>query len=163
MYGCAYQKGSIGQNTHFPTMAFTMFHNESFQPGLEERLTNLTMEEFLADGRVPVVNNEDADLTLTGRIKNYRRSILALDSNNDVSLYQISISVDMNVLNTHTLGTVGHYPDINMSTTYEPQRSSIEFETEIEAQKRLLEDLSEEIVYRLMDKDKTISNYNKYN
>ncbi len=156
LLGCANQKEILGKNEHYPSISITLFHNDSFQPGLEEILTNLTMEEFLADGRLKVENDAEAELDISGRIKKYTRTALALDANDNVTLYQLVVSVDVNVLDTHTLETVAHYPNINVNTTYVPQRSDIEFETEIDAQQRLMEDLAEEIVYQLIDKDRKI-------
>lgn len=156
LFGCANQKEILGKNEHYPTISITMFHNDSFEPGLEEKLTNLTIEEFLADGRLPVENDSDSELTIRGSIKKYTKKVLALDSNDNVSLYQLAVSVDINVLDTRTLETVAHYSNINVNTTYVPQRSDIEFETETDAQQRLMEDLAEEIVYQLVDKDRKI-------
>ena len=151
--GCAHYHSSLGKNEKYQTLAVNLFHNDSFQLGLEEKLTNSMIEELLADGRVDVENESNAELIIDGRIKRYTRSILSLDSNDNVTLYQLTISVDIDVLNTQSKETIVRIPNINTSTTYVPTRSNIEFETETDAQKRLLEDLSEEIVYQLLDKN----------
>lgn len=49
-----------------------MFENQTAEPGLEEIATQLTQEEFLADGRVRIVQKRDADLILKGTIVNYQ-------------------------------------------------------------------------------------------
>jgi hypothetical protein len=157
-YGCAFHNGDLGEN-HSSPLCIELFHNDSFQPGLEEKLTKIIVEEFLADGRVPIVNDNDSELTMKGIIKSYTRTILTVDGNDNVSLYQLAITVDLNVLNTQTSETISHNQSIQVTTTYVPQRSNIEFETESVAQKRLLEDLAEEIVYQLLDKDKKIKNF----
>lgn len=48
-----------------------MFENETAEPGLEEVATQLTQEEFLADGRVKIVQKRDADLILKVTISDY--------------------------------------------------------------------------------------------
>ena len=156
--GCAHQKGTIGRYDHYPSINISTFHNDTFQPGLEEKLTNQLTEEFLADGRVSV-ENANKEINIAGRIKKYTRIILAVNGKDDVTLYQLSISVDLHVLDIYSVNTIAHYPNINVTTTYVPQRSNIEFETETDAQVRLLEDLAEEIVYQLLDKDKKILTY----
>lgn len=48
-----------------------MFETRAYEPGLEERLTQKTIDEFLIDGRVKVVRPQQADLILVGRIEEY--------------------------------------------------------------------------------------------
>ena len=161
--GCANQRSNIRSNNDSPSLSVILFHNDTFQPGLEEKLTNLTIEEFLADGRAVVENDSDAEILLEGRIKKYTRSILSLDGNDDVNLYQLAISVDIPILNSHSKETIGFLSNVNITTTYVPKRNDIEFETETEAQNRLLEDLAEEIVYQLLDRNKKILTKNNIN
>jgi hypothetical protein len=49
-----------------------MFGNDTAEPGLEEVATQLVQEEFLADGRVRIVQKRDADLIVRATIKDYR-------------------------------------------------------------------------------------------
>lgn len=49
-----------------------MVKNKTTEPGIEEVVTRLTQEEFLADGRVNVVKKRDADLEIIAEIETYR-------------------------------------------------------------------------------------------
>lgn len=48
-----------------------MFENRSYEPGLEEKLTRLTQEEFWVDGRLDVVRRENADVVLVGKLQTF--------------------------------------------------------------------------------------------
>src|SRR2546426_6873593 len=58
-----------------------MVQNKSTEPGVEEVVTRLAQEEFLADGRVRIVPKEQADLQLVATIKEWR--VLVDSYNND--------------------------------------------------------------------------------
>jgi len=47
------------------------FQNQSYEPGVEEKLTRLTQEEFLADGRLDIVSSTNADAVLVGKIERF--------------------------------------------------------------------------------------------
>jgi len=47
------------------------FKNMSYEPGLEEKITRLTQEEFLSDGRLDVVTPARADVVLVGTIEKF--------------------------------------------------------------------------------------------
>jgi hypothetical protein len=48
-----------------------IFKNLSYEPGLEEKLTRLTQEEFLVDGRLDVVARGNADAVLVGTLERF--------------------------------------------------------------------------------------------
>jgi len=145
--GCATQKGSLSYSGERPEIAVEMFHNQSFQPGLEEKLTRILNEELLSDGRYNLVNDTDTTgYTLVGNITQYKRNIVSVDSNDKVTLYQISLAVDINI---HKSDKNYTYKGIYVNTTYVPLRDNIDYESESDAQERLMEDLAEEISYRI--------------
>ena len=53
-----------------------IFENQSTQPGLEEIGTRMTIEEFLADGRLEVVTQpKDADLVVKVKLQDYNSTV----------------------------------------------------------------------------------------
>ena len=48
-----------------------MAQNTSFEPGVEETLTQILQREFLADGRLSVARKQDADIQLSATITDY--------------------------------------------------------------------------------------------
>jgi len=47
------------------------FENRSYEPGLEEKLTRFTQEEFLVDGRLDVTRRPSADAVLVGKLQRF--------------------------------------------------------------------------------------------
>lgn len=74
--GCRYQ-----WQAPFPSsiskIAIPTFLNETFEYGLEETLTSLVKEEFLLDGRLDIVEENEADLILKGRVDYYLKELLS--------------------------------------------------------------------------------------
>ncbi|MCX8036709.1 MAG: LPS assembly lipoprotein LptE [Candidatus Sumerlaeia bacterium] len=57
--------------THINSIYIVTFENRSYEPGIEEKLTKLTQEEFLLDGRLTVTTRPNADAILAGKIQYY--------------------------------------------------------------------------------------------
>ncbi|MDI6784737.1 MAG: LptE family protein [bacterium] len=134
------------------TVNVQMFKNETFQYGMEEKLTNAIIKELIADRRLQVVNHaEQADAVLSGTITNYTRNILAADRAGDVDLYSISLTASFVLKDTRTNEIIRQQKAVLATTTYVPKRSRIEFEREQDARNRLLTDLADEIVYRIFE------------
>src|SRR4030042_1250910 len=77
--GCAHiPLSNLPSSVH--TVYVQMFKNETFQYGMEEKLTNAIIKELIMDKRLQVATNaEHADASLSGTITNYTRTILATD------------------------------------------------------------------------------------
>jgi len=57
-----------------------MFQNQSYETGIEEIATRLVIEEFLADGRLDVVEKDDADLIVKVSLIDYNSAPDAFES-----------------------------------------------------------------------------------
>ncbi len=134
------------------TVYVQMFKNQSFQYGMEERLTNAIIKELIADRRLRVVNSpEQADAILSGTILNYTRDVLAFDRDGDVEMYTLALTASFVLEDSRTNEIIRQRKTVLANTTYIPKRSRIEFETEQEARYRLLPDLADEIVNRIFE------------
>ena len=49
-----------------------MIENLSYEPGVEEKLTRMIVEEFWADGRLDVVRRGNADVVLVGKLRKFQ-------------------------------------------------------------------------------------------
>ena len=152
---CAGLNRNISASIKLPssihTVAVQMFKNDTYQYGMEEKLTNLVIEELLADGRIKVINNpETADAVLSGRIINYFRENIAADRSGVVDLYRITLTASVTLKQTKPEKIIRQAKQVTVTTTYVPKRSRIEFEKEQDARTRLLSDLAEEIVYLIL-------------
>lgn len=57
--------------SHINSIYIVTFENRSYEPGIEEKLTRLTQEEFLLDGRLNVAVRPNADAILAGKIQKF--------------------------------------------------------------------------------------------
>ena len=93
--GCRYQ-----WQAPFPSsiskIAMPTFLNETFEYGLEETLTSLVKEEFLLDGRLDIVEENEADLILEGRIDYYLKELLSGAAGAEE--YRIRIGVEVSLI-----------------------------------------------------------------
>ncbi len=93
--GCRYQ-----WQPPFPSsiskIAMPTFLNETFEYGLEETLTSLVKEEFLLDGRLDIIEENEADLILEGRIDYYLKELLSGAAGAEE--YRIRIGVEVSLI-----------------------------------------------------------------
>lgn len=75
-----------------------MIQNKTTTTGLEETVTRLTQEEFLADGRVDVVPKRSADLQLLAIIKSYDVVIEDTDNDNIPQTQEVRVMTELKLL-----------------------------------------------------------------
>lgn len=93
------------------------FVNNTTQYGLEEKLTLQVIDEFIRDGRLAVVNNEnEANGIVTGEISKYILQPLTYDANNVVEQYKLWVLVTVSFVDR----------DHNLTLWTEPNMEGIE-------------------------------------
>ena len=93
--GCRYQ-WQIPFPSSISKIAMPTFLNETFEYGLEETLTSLVKEEFLLDGRLDIVEENEADLILEGRVDYYLKELLSGAAGAEE--YRIRIGVEVSLI-----------------------------------------------------------------
>jgi outer membrane lipopolysaccharide assembly protein LptE/RlpB len=95
--GCGYHFAGRGSTLppHIKTIAIPHFENKTYEPRLEDFITNLVVNEFHSDGRLKVAQKAEADALLTGRIISYEAVPLSIDRFQRVQEYRIRIRFDM--------------------------------------------------------------------
>lgn len=68
-----------------------------YRPRLETDVTKGVSNRYLFDGNLKPVKSENADLTLKGELKEFRRDPLRYDESNNVQEYRINILVDLSL------------------------------------------------------------------
>ena len=84
--GCAYTTHS-SLDPQYRTIAVNAFRNYSPEYDLQAPLTNAIIRKFITDGRLEVVNNQEADLVLDGVILNYALKGLIYDAQDEVTQF----------------------------------------------------------------------------
>jgi hypothetical protein len=103
IFGCGYQ--FVGRASGLPPeirrIAFPTFENDTFEPLLDERLTEAVKKGFMARPRLQVVNSTyDADAVFKGRIKSFHLVPLSFDSQNEAAEYRVKILADFSLQNS---------------------------------------------------------------
>ncbi|KPK70418.1 hypothetical protein AMJ82_03430 [candidate division TA06 bacterium SM23_40] len=80
---------------HIQTISIPMMGNETVEYGLEERLTEQLVEEFIKDNHLRVVDPGESDSVLEGSVSDYRRSAYSYDQQEQVIQYQVEIWVNI--------------------------------------------------------------------
>ena len=92
--GCSTQNQYLRKDLQQTDLVVEMFKNQSFQPGLEEKLTRILSEEFLSDGRYHLVNEDisSSGIRLKGTITQYKRNIIETNRANSRELKAIYLN-----------------------------------------------------------------------
>ena len=84
--GCGYTtKSSLDEQ--YQTIFVSAFQNTSRQYDLQAPLTNAVTRKFITDGRLQVVNHDEADLVLEGVIRGYHLKGITYDSDDEVTQF----------------------------------------------------------------------------
>ncbi|MBD3257243.1 hypothetical protein GF377_02330 [candidate division GN15 bacterium] len=93
--GCGvYTLNPRGQST-VSTMYVAPFDNETAEYGLADRLTEIIIDAFIADGSIRVVAESEAEAVLLGTLTNYERQVQKYDQNDQVETYKIVMDFDI--------------------------------------------------------------------
>lgn len=76
------------------TIAIPVFINGTNEPSLDVEVTRAVVQEFLADGRLRVVDLDGADLALRGRVTKFESSALSYTPESYVQQYRVRIVAD---------------------------------------------------------------------
>ncbi len=124
------------------------FRNTSRLPGAQAELTPLVVDEFLADGRLDVVQNERADARLEGRIKSFRdySSASSGDRFPLVNTMEMECVIELwDPYDRDRVMPIARYHVPAVIQYFSDTRRSIE-ETQTEARERLMRQMAKNIV-----------------
>lgn len=96
---CGYRLSGTGQLVPegTRTIAVPGFINNTNEPYVDIEVTKAVADEFIADGRLRVVDVESADVVLRGRVVKYEVVALSYTTGSYVQQYRVRIVVDANL------------------------------------------------------------------
>lgn len=96
---CGYRLSGTGSlvPSDVRTIAVPAFINNTNEPYVDVEVTRAVVYEFMADGRLKVVDVESADIALRGKIMKYELVPLSYTAASIVQQYQVKIVVDANL------------------------------------------------------------------
>lgn len=115
--GCGYSVSS-SLDEKWQTIYVAPFLNQSKEYGLQAPLTNALRRKFMADGRLRVVDREDADLLLEGIILDYRLDGLTFDERDEVTQFLTVVTAGARLTDRRTGEIIWQEPMITGETSY---------------------------------------------
>ncbi|MBN2406873.1 MAG: hypothetical protein JXJ19_04175 [Elusimicrobia bacterium] len=141
---------------HIQTVRIEPFRNQTQQVRLSTDLTDLVVDKFIKEGRLSVVDTQNADSTLIGTIIEYTKMPIAYDENFVAQEYQLTMIVNLKYndniqkLKMWEDKKEGLSGGMEAWVKYYVGQDPVIAETEEEARQRLLEDLSTKILHRTL-------------
>ena len=160
--GCGYTTQSLLPN-NFKSIYVDNFKNKisitaeqsnlrmyaGYRPGMETDLTKAIRDCFLFDGNLKVANEDNADLTLLGELKDFKKEGLRYDKNDNVEEYRIKLIVDLELKDVKALKTLWKEKEFSGETTYRTGGSLAK--SEEAAIKDAISDLARRVVERTVE------------
>lgn len=91
---CAYTIKSVLPD-NIQTVSISVFKNGTYEYGLEERLADKVIQEFISHGRLKVANVDDADAFIKGEILAYNLLTVKTDAYNNPVEKELSILLEI--------------------------------------------------------------------
>jgi len=97
--GCGYHLVGTGNTLppHIKTIHIPVFENTSSQPEIHRQLTSFVLQSFISDGRLKIVNKDEADLIVDATLSYYNLRNVAFSSQDLVSDIIIELEIDLKV------------------------------------------------------------------
>jgi hypothetical protein len=92
--GCGYTLSSV-LPAHIKTIAIPTFANNTVEHGLADDVTQSLIDGFLADKKLRLERERDADSVLRGTVLAYRNRVYAYDPNEIATQYEIVLIVQV--------------------------------------------------------------------
>ena len=148
LFGCAspYKPAPQILPTYIKKIAVRPFVNNTPQYGLEDKLTLKLIDEFVRDGRLVLVNNEnEADGVVIGEIKRYILQPLTYDANMVANQYKLWVIFNIYFVDKKNNVTLWEEPNLEgIQIFYDP--SQVGGKTENEVREIIWENISRDIV-----------------
>ncbi|MBX7258987.1 MAG: DUF799 domain-containing protein [Candidatus Hydrogenedentes bacterium] len=115
--GCGYSTES-SLDPQYQSIFVPAFKNMSREYDLQAPLTNAVIRKFIADGRLHVTDEQDADLILEGVILGYNLKGFTYDEDDEVTNYLVEVSAGARLIDRKTGNTLWVEPRISGNTSY---------------------------------------------
>ena len=97
--GCGVYTFNPKGKSDISTIAVEPFDNQTQEYGLTDRLTEVIIDAFIADGNMKVVPLDDAQAVLTGTLLSYERAVETFDENDQVEQYKVIMDFEIALKN----------------------------------------------------------------
>lgn len=147
VYGCGYTNRSLISH-NINSIYIPIFDNLTFRRGIEFDLTKAIKNEIMTKTNLRIVNKEDADTVLYGRVKDFKEVLLTQDVTDNIVESRVALFVDFKLVDRRTNRTLIAKENIKQDTEFIVRRG----ETLESATEEGILDIAETIVNCLEEK-----------
>lgn len=129
-----------------------MFKNHSYEPGVEELVTSYTVDEFLADGRLDVVQKNKADIAIEGSIRSFNIQATSFEDDEFPSVSTADATADIVVWETmgNSKRKIGELKKVTASVSFISDPRRVIEEVDVDVKDRLMRELARRIVLEVI-------------
>ena len=95
--GCGPYSFRPGGKATIQSLAVERFDNRTAEYGLEDRITNVVIDAFIADGTIKILPADGAEALLSASLAEYRREPHEFDENDQVIRLKVTMSFDVSM------------------------------------------------------------------
>lgn len=129
------------------TVDVPMFVNRTAEPAIEEDATIFTQEEFLADGRLDLVREGEADAIVSVELTDFQELATSFDSDDFPRRTRYSVTADVRIYqNIPGRPQYGPRRTVTASRSFINDPRRLTYDTKGDGQELVLRDLSRRIV-----------------
>ncbi|HKW50565.1 MAG TPA: LptE family protein [Candidatus Eisenbacteria bacterium] len=146
--GCGYTVSSV-LPSYIRTVAIPTFANNTVEHGLADDITQALINSFLADRRLRLERERDADAVLRGTVLAYRNRVYAYTSQEVATQYEILLTVKVSLRDQVKNREIWKEDALTVRTTYNVVPVGSEpAKTEADGRKDVIQKLADQIVSR---------------
>ena len=90
---CGYYSFKGALPSHIKTVAVPLFENNTSYPNVREELTNMIVDEFIADNSLTITDESNADIIISGIINSINQRAATVTGGETVEEYHIYVNV----------------------------------------------------------------------
>jgi hypothetical protein len=146
--GCGYSIARSRLSDDYRTIAVPAFKNQSLEPDIQIRVSNMLVRELQADGRLRVVDDPAlADVVLRGAITEFDANALSYSADDNIGQFRIALVANASLEDTRSGRVIWKQDGIRGSDFYQTSGGR----TRDEALEEATENLVEMILYQCLD------------
>ena len=146
--GCGYTVSSV-LPSYIRTIAIPTFANNTVEHGLADDITQALINSFLADRRLRLERERDADAVLRGTVLQYRNRVYAYTSQEVATQYEILLTVKVSLRDQVKNREIWKEDALTVRTTYNVVPVGSEpAKTEADGRRDVIQKLADQIVSR---------------
>jgi outer membrane lipopolysaccharide assembly protein LptE/RlpB len=148
--GCGYTLSSVLPG-YIKTVAIPVFANSTVEFGLADEITQSLSDAFLADRRLRIVRERDADSVLRGTVASYRNQVFGYTSAERATEYEVVIVVKVAYRDLVKNRDLWKEDALTVRSTYNVVAVGAEpAKTEADGKREAIQKLTEQILSRTL-------------